>query len=320
MATEQQVEQAKAEISRILSGVPKETAVSALRKVTEKFELDEAQRQAVAENERGRLEADLTHLHVKDALLRSSLEALRILDPWLKKPPQLVLEKNECSRLHRLKEAAQAGRIIDGSKKDLADVADGAKHIVAIEHTFVVKHDWASAFASAPDAIGEFHIPFPACTFEFRVDGRTVILWVQETDTEMGFTAFIESQDHWYAPPENDEDGRHCDGFLKFLWNQVRAICIALDAEVATHSVIRAPHKLNEKRERAGKPKVIDYHVIDLSRRHRVAGASGSSTGRHVRLHFRRGHWRHFETTKTWIKWCLVGDPDLGFIQKHYSL
>jgi hypothetical protein len=38
------------------------------------------------------------------------------------------------------------------------------------------------------------------------------------------------------------------------------------------------------------------------------------------RLHFRRGHFRHFDGWKTWVNWCLVGDPDLGFVDKHYKL
>jgi hypothetical protein len=44
------------------------------------------------------------------------------------------------------------------------------------------------------------------------------------------------------------------------------------------------------------------------------------STHRSPRLHFRRRHWRHFVNHKTWIKWTLVGDPDLGFIDKDYRL
>lgn len=36
--------------------------------------------------------------------------------------------------------------------------------------------------------------------------------------------------------------------------------------------------------------------------------------------HIDRAIWRRFETHKTWIKWTLVGDPDLGFIEKHYRL
>lgn len=37
-------------------------------------------------------------------------------------------------------------------------------------------------------------------------------------------------------------------------------------------------------------------------------------------LHFRRGHWRHYGEYKTWIKWMLVGDPELGFVDKMYKL
>jgi len=33
-------------------------------------------------------------------------------------------------------------------------------------------------------------------------------------------------------------------------------------------------------------------------------------------------HWfdSHLEFVKTWIRWMLVGDPDLGFIDKHYRV
>lgn len=37
-------------------------------------------------------------------------------------------------------------------------------------------------------------------------------------------------------------------------------------------------------------------------------------------MHFVRGHWRHYEVSKTWIRWHLRGDPDLGFIDKEYRL
>jgi hypothetical protein len=38
------------------------------------------------------------------------------------------------------------------------------------------------------------------------------------------------------------------------------------------------------------------------------------------RLHFRRGHYRHYPNHKLWIRWCLVGNPDLGFIDADYRL
>lgn len=63
------------------------------------------------------------------------------------------------------------------------------------------------------------------------------------------------------------------------------------------------------------------HHVISLAnRRNRPAALGGDGSSRRRRLHFRRGHWRHFETHKTWIKWMLVGDPDLGFVEKEYRL
>ncbi|HEY6225420.1 MAG TPA: hypothetical protein VIW26_16675 [Gemmatimonadales bacterium] len=269
-----------------------------------------------ADRERSRIEADLTHLEIDSALLEDKIGALRDLEAWMDKPPRLQLERNDCSRLHKLKEAAKSGWIIDGEKKDSTGVLKGAEHIVAIANTFVVKHDWASAFANAQDVAGEFCLPYNQCAFEFRLDGRNVILWAQELNGEQSFTAFTETRKFWYCPPQDVKDE-----FLRFLWDQVRAICIALDAEVAAHEVVRASVALNEKRARNGKVPLSDYRIIDLARRHRIANPSGGvSTGRKVRMHFRRGHWRHYDDRKTWIKWMLVGNPDLGFIQKHYSL
>lgn len=273
-----------------------------------------------AVKERARLEADLTHLEHEKIMLAHHLECLQELEQWTQKPPVLAIERNDCSRLHKLKEAALKGNLIDGTKKVIAlkrSVLDKASH------TFVVKHDWARAFEHAADwKSGEFKLPYDLCCFEFRLDGRTVILWAMNTakvadcDRDMSFTAFVECGDCWYSPPETP-----LDDFEKYLWDQVRAICISLDADIAVTTVERAPHALNEKRQKLGKPPLSDFHVVDLSKRHRVANpAAAPGEGTKKRLHFRRGHWRHFETSKTWVKWCLVGNPDLGFISKSYTL
>jgi hypothetical protein len=93
-----------------------------------------------------------------------------------------------------------------------------------------------------------------------------------------------------------------------------------LDAEVAVHSVVRAPHALNVKRKNEGKIPIFDHHIVKLSDRHRASAKRFGDTHKSPRLHFRRGHWRHFQTHKTWIKWMLVGDPELGFVDKEYRL
>jgi hypothetical protein len=246
---------------------------------------------------------------------RRALAAIQELRDWVNTNPPVRLEKNDCSRLHNFKDALRARRVIgyENVRLELPIVFE-------LQHTFVVKHDWASAFESADGIDDGFRLPYDFCAFEFRITGHTVILIAkQEADDHISYQEFIETQDYWYAPPLDSPDFTP-DATTQLLINEVRAICIALDAEVATHSVIRAPHKLNVKRERAGKTPLLDYHVVDLSRRHRISNPSNAGAGGKKRLHFRRGHWRHYETSKTWVKWCLVGDPDLGFIQKQYSL
>lgn len=230
------------------------------------------------------------------------------------------LQNNDCSRLHKFYEACAAGQIYDDSTGELAkDVTKLAQ----AQSTFVVKHDWAAAFDKAEgyDENNEFKLPYDHCAFEFRINGKTIIAIAlinpEDTVWQKTFTVFLECGKHWYC---YGSDEKKADTFLGYVWSQIKAISIALEADVATHEIVRAPAKLNEKRAKAGKTPLRDYHVVDLSRRHRVANPSGGESGKKHRMHFVRGHWRHYEEHKTWIKWHLRGDPHLGFIQKHYAL
>jgi hypothetical protein len=105
------------------------------------------------------------------------------------------------------------------------------------------------------------------------------------------------------------------------LLRQVRAACVGLDAKVIETEIVRAPEKLNKARVKRRRTPLYDYHVLDLTRRRRSATLPEES-GTHAspRCHFRRGHWRHLAAFKSWIRWTLVGDPDLGFVDKHYKL
>ena len=109
---------------------------------------------------------------------------------------------------------------------------------------------------------------------------------------------------------------------MKLAHEQIRAISIALDSEVAIKTLVRAPHKLNIEREKDGKPALLDYNVVMLngSNRANYRPYRGAGTHRSPRLHFRRGHWRHYLEHKTWVRWTLVGNPELGFIDKEYRL
>jgi hypothetical protein len=113
------------------------------------------------------------------------------------------------------------------------------------------------------------------------------------------------------------------DDLDDFLVKNVYAACVVLDAELAYREVVRAPHKLNAARAKKGKLPLYSYHIIKLANRKRAAAlpdAQSQESGRRLRMHFVRGHWRHFEEHKTWVKWHVRGDPDLGRIEKEYRL
>lgn len=256
-------------------------------------------------------------LHEQETILVKSQAKLAILEEvsaWEKSCYPYKLEKNDCSRLHKLVEAVKDGKWLcafDLEGHQVTRKTDNFKRA----KSFVVQNDWYSLFKDAEEfSNGDFKLPYEICAFEFKVSGRIIILIVsQEEDGPMHYLDFIQCGKHWVS-----SDGvQYVDGSM--FGNQIRAMCIALEAEVASKEVIRADVALNRARKEKGELPVFDYHVISLAKRHRV---EGPATGNHrsPRLHFRRGHWRHFENHKTWIKWMLVGNPDLGFIGKEYRL
>jgi len=287
--------------------------------------LDEAGQQRVARAALPDLVRDIAvaqeRLRLKEvdlADLKRRRDALNAIEQWSASGP-FRLEQNDCSRVHRLAEVCAAGQlVIIEETKHLT--SEHLQTMLAVGHVFVVRHDWSAALGdAAPAEGGDFNLPFERCIFEFRVSGHNIIIVATQAEgcSEHAAHLFVECAGQWVALGASAQSF----GPTHLVWHQVFAICVALEAEVATSSVTRAPEALNRKRERKGAPLLRDFHVIDLARRRRVApGASGGSQQSRKRLHFRRGHWRHFEASKTWIKWCLVGDPELGFVDKEYRL
>lgn len=244
------------------------------------------------------------------------LAAMEDLKTWLERET-FSLERNDCSRFHRLIEAVSHGRVISTKPEEGKIPA-----LFSVKpNIIVVEHDWAAAFGDEVKQGGnDFSLPYPETVFEMRFSGRTVILLCLQADGQTPVAVpFVEcAGGYWHAPFDAAQQMR---GFNEPWW-QVKAICVALDAEVATRTAIRAPHALNKKREKVGKLPLHDFHVVRLNRKPRtniVAAQAGSDYTR-KRLHFRRGHWRHYEGFKTWVRWALVGNPDLGFIDKEYRI
>lgn len=255
------------------------------------------------------VEAELPALEAQhNALLKEKRLIEGHLD-WLHSAP-FVLQKNECSRAHKLLESLMT----DPERSKAAEAIKTAT-------PFVVCHDWLATMGAGAldDYAGAIKLPYESCFFEFKVNDRPVLIYASQTEgLDPKAQPFMMLGNEWYCGGEED-----CGvgSAFHFLWLQVVAICAVLDAAVATHTVQRAPQALNKKREKAGKPALYDFHIVDLAKRARAApSASSSDSGSRKRLHFRRGHWRHFEASKSWVRWCLVGDPDLGFIAKEYRL
>lgn len=238
------------------------------------------------------------------------------------------------SCFHKLVEAVNSGEVILPVRYDHESLNDQFKWIPNPDAViFVVQHDWASAFTQAQDFDGgEFRVPYSDQMFEFRISGRRVCCCIGAEDgIAAGFIFYVETSLGWamcgYNTIENGDWKLHTDSsevcapIFNLIRDQIRAICIALEAEVAVTEIIRAPHKLNRKRERAGKLPIYDHHIVHLARRTRSGPTMlDHEAGTQKRMHFVRGHWRHFEAHKTWIKWHLRGNPDLGFIEKEYRL
>lgn len=229
---------------------------------------------------------------------------------------EAVIQKAKISRFHKVVEASREGNILNksGDGNGGFEITD---KVVSVSQIFLVQHDWAAVLGSAVDDSENIKLPFDVCVFEFMLSGKSLVVFaVQKEDIGPLIVPFLQTPAGWLC---GDRYTNQVEGPVSIAWRQIIAICIALDAEVATSEVIRAPISLNKKRERKGKPPLKDYHIVDLSRRHRVEGPS-VGTHKSPRLHFRRGHWRHMGDYKTWIKWTLVGDPNLGFIEKEYRI
>lgn len=186
---------------------------------------------------------------------------------------------------------------------------------------FLVQRDWGKLLDGVNPSDNEVRLPYDSCIFEFVFPDVNLLYWV-EGEFHVAFMEFSNQNRGWGATFLRNGEHQETiqDAPWTSMWNTIKAICVVLDAEVAETEVIRAPYKLNKKRIKKGKTPHNDYHIVNLARRHRISNPlDGHSGGRH-RWHLRRGHWRHYEDHKTWVKWYFAGDPALGTITKDYTI
>lgn len=249
---------------------------------------------------------------------------------------KLVFEKNDTVRLHQVLDELVI-KAEDEAKTYVSPMEMAAlKQCLRDAQIFVIKHDWAGAFAGSLEDVGQdMRLPYDLCAFEFRISGRTFIMFAANKEVE-GQSQIVYSAIHWSQAKQQwllwreEAWAKHSQAYdsketpFMFGKRQIQAICVALDTKIASSQVVPAPEKLNKKRLASGKSPLLAYHTVDLSRRLEQASNRASPSepsGRKVRMHFRRGHWRQYASgPRVWIEWMLVGNPDTGFIQKHYKL
>lgn len=277
-------------------------------------------RRELAEADRDRKNA-----HGKRARLQTGIDVLTEIDRWVSS--DLKFERPEDTSFRRMRKAVADGdTVYMGNEPDTKLPAhDFEKEVFRFAEVLMIEHDWAAVLLNSDVANAVVKLPYEVCAFEFKFSGRVVIALATQLETDIVFSPAIECSGRWLltggvTPAKGRIDSG--DGWTELfdtLGTQIRAACIALDAEVAKSEAVREPYTGSHGKNSYHPPKA--YHVVSLARRSaRPLATPGTETGRHVRLHFRRGHWRHFEDHKTWIKWMLVGDPDLGFVDKHYRL
>jgi len=225
--------------------------------------------------------------------------------------------------------ASNMSRAISGAwaRKERA----GALAVVksSAPQAFLIQHDWASIFDGTDLAGSEFVLPADQCCFEFSVNGMELCAFVFSEDGEpRHFVPVWKTPVGWYASESYAYSGGvwtdpagadYDDAFFTGIDRIIRSACIALDADVIEKELVTADRAENERRERRGAHPINDHVILRIRRNHSGRGG-GTATGARKRLHFRRGHWRRYPTAKTWIRWCMVGDPSLGFRDKDYAL
>ena len=290
-----------------------------------------------ADREIRQLTQEKLHINSLSARGRKMIEEMQPLDQWAN--GALTLERPGGSCLHHLRQS-----IVDGSTfllgaKINAEVGEFSEAL-AETNCFVIEHDWAKAFTGAADfSEGDIRLPYEICAFDFKISSRRVVALMTTLDGsgDILMQIMVRCREMWAI---DNDICRHKNGvwspigagrtpetncfqlLAEFIGAQVRAVVIALDAQAAESEVVRVNEKLARSREKSGYIPPTPYRVVSLARRSRVTPLPHAGATEHgrVRLHFRRGHWRHYEDHKTWIRWMLVGNPDLGFVDKEYRL
>lgn len=224
----------------------------------------------------------------------------------------------------------------------------------------VVENDWGRAAIPA----GEWRLPFEFMCWEFRLDDVRVLAFTEAHVVESAYMWLVYGRDdawvmddyRYYVRPDGMSAGEpafpqssenyEMRRVAQRCYDNIRAACIMLDAQVTRHEVVRAPRKLVERRVSEKRAPPRDYYTVRLLHSEHRAHVARSGGGARAKGHAedarapQRGHWRkatwvHFDdqdsgqeqyvndggfvVSRTWRRWHFAGDPK-NIIHKSYTL
>ncbi len=250
----------------------------------------------------------------------------------------VVLTKANSSRLHELISAAATSlpKII-GSPR--FPVVGGDKLISSFKHmhnglcssqVVISNLDWRWLI----DDVTKFknaQLPFESVVFEMNINNCHCVVHMQQrhtselTSESTSISAMVYtrlSDDQWIVIDPDDDLGHVYVAALTQAFGTITAMELE---ELTLLTQNQVPEKINKKRLKAGKEPLRDNYTLDLKPRHKSSSQeiiSGYELKTRMRAHFRRGHWRKLNGRDecVWVRWCIAGDPELGFINKMYRL
>lgn len=221
---------------------------------------------------------------------------------------------------------------------------DTIKNLLTRSHKFLVTGANISVFAEFGDQLITsklLRLPFDEVLFEFATDGSSERIAVFGTNCE-GF------MDHNAAliPYARDRLGNWAGGidyiiYLNFescSWECSKkyetdpifaerqwvvadifaGIIAMINSDKIPAENVQVPRKLSRARDKANRPPIFDYTVLDLSNTSTTRNDRG---GTHAppTLHWRRGHLRRLPGKLVPVSPCLVGDIENGITVKDYN-
>jgi hypothetical protein len=190
-------------------------------------------------------------------------------------------------------------------------------------------------------------LPFERCALELSVNGHHTILLVgrmrstgadvlevatRALDGRWRLLCFSWMEGDWKqvvldkAEASAAEAKRATvDAWLDFALEQLNAVLLCLDLHLFEMQRSEPSKKLNSRRRAAGHIPLFDFHTLNVSpNSHNVVHSESVPAASSVRLHVRRGHTHRFRTrtglVSRWLPAMWVGNPNLGFVDKHYRL